>query len=96
MIEQSQEVLRLIFWRPQLLASIIVKHLDADRCESEGISLGNSERLWFSRANGKQQVSADALTQEDTAPQLTSRLNSHEIGPFVTPSHNTHWFSLGL
>lgn len=96
MIEQSQEVLRLIFWRPQLLASIIVKHLDADRCESEGISLGNSDGSGSAEQMGKQQVSADALTQEDTAPQLTSRLNSHEIGPFVTPSPNTHWFSLGL
>lgn len=77
-----------------------MKHLTVNRCESQGLSLGIWSGSGSAEQMGKQQVFADA-THETLYPQLTLRLNSHEIGPFVDrpppPTHMyIHWFSMEL
>lgn len=73
------------FLEARLLASITMEHLNVDRCESQGSAWGIRSCSGLAEQMGKRQVSADAPTHETLHPQLTWRLNSHEMGPFVTP-----------
>lgn len=90
-VEQSLEMPCLIFQRPLECCWLRsqMKNSDVDRCESQGISLGDSGCLQFSRTNGKTTGVHRCTNPWGTYTQssVSDRILSWNLPPLWGPHH---------